>query len=91
MFQLKKKNLMFTFTPALKQNPLSEIYPPVNIMVKLVELKQWEMDLLHLPQHFLLGSLPYISFGNKNLCITWYFIFTNNHLCLLCTAAGLCD
>jgi hypothetical protein len=76
MFQLKE-NLVFAFTPALKQNLLSEIYPTVNIMVTSVELKKWEMDILELPQHFLLGFLPYISFGNKNLCITWYFIFTN--------------
>lgn len=76
MFQLKE-NLVFTFTPALKQNPLFEVYPPVNIMVTSVELKQREMDLLDLPQHFLLGFHPYISFGNKNLCNTWYFIFIN--------------
>jgi hypothetical protein len=69
MLQLKE-NLVFTFTPALKLNPLSEIYPPVNIMVTSVELKQCEKGLLDLPQHFLLGFLPYISFGNKNLCIT---------------------
>jgi hypothetical protein len=68
MFQLKG-NLVFTFTPALKQNPLSEIYPQVNIIVTSVELKQWEMDLLDLSQHFLLGFLPYIIFGNENLCI----------------------
>jgi len=90
MLQLKE-NLVLTFTPGLKQNLLSEIYPPVNIMVTLVELKQWEIELLDLPQHFLLGLLPYIRFDNKNLCITWYFIFMNNHLCLLCTTTGLCD
>jgi hypothetical protein len=76
MFKLKE-NLVFTFTPPSKQNPLSEIYPPVNITVTSVELKQWEMDLLDLTQYFFLGFLPYISFGNKNLCITWYFIFMN--------------
>jgi hypothetical protein len=68
---------VFTFTPALKQNLLSEIYPPVNIIVTPVKLKQWEMDLLDLTKHFFLGFVNYISFGNKNLCITWYFIFMN--------------
>jgi len=76
IFQLKE-NLVCAFTPSSKQNPLSEIYPPVNIMVTSVELKQWEMEVLYLSQLFLLGFLLYLSFGNKNLCITRYFIFMN--------------
>lgn len=43
MFQLEE-NLVFNFTPPSKQNLLSEIYPPVNITVTSVKLKQWEMD-----------------------------------------------